>query len=388
VSGIFAAALSAHPVTEVAVGEVVGEVLERSGPAPDVAVITSTAHHLPHMDDIRTAVQTMVGARALIGASAAGVLGCGQGRELEPGLTLWTASFDHLEIPPRSLSLSLEPTRDGAAGVVGLEDDDVTSSDALILIVDPWTFPTPAFIDHMTHRHPHLRIIGGFASAGQSPGRERLMTERGVYDNGAVGLLLPPGALVATVVSQGCRPIGQPWTVTASHANVLEQLGGQPALDRLRDLLGTVSPTDRALAMNGLHCGLLAHDQALDPDRGDFLVRGIMAIDAERRTITVGAEVPVGSVVQFHVRDAATAGHDLARQLQGALGTHPGPDHAAVVFTCNGRGRAMFDTPHHDAQVVQSVVGHDAVGMMCAGEIGPVAGGTHLHGFTASVALF
>lgn len=384
----FSAALSAHPVSAVAVGEVIGEVLERCGPTPDVAVLTYTAHHLARADEIREAVSSMIAPRALIGASAAGVLGRGQGRELEPGLALWTASFGDLGLQPRSCSLMLEPTSDGSAGVVGVEDHELASADALVLVIDPWTFPTHTFIEYVTNRHPHLRVIGGFASAGQSSGQERLMTERGVRSHGAVGLLLPSGALVDTVVSQGCRPIGQPWTVTASHTNVLEQLGGQRALDRLRDLLSTLPAEDRALAMGGLHCGVLAHDKALDPERGDFLVRGVMAIEPERGSITVGAEVPVGTVVQFHVRDAATAGDDLARQLRAALAAHPADDHAALVFTCNGRGRAMFDTSHHDAQVVQAVVGPHAVGMMCAGEIGPVAGRTHLHGFTASVAVF
>ena len=65
----------------------------------------------------------------------------------------------------------------------------------------------------------------------------------------------------------------------------------------------------------------------------------------------VGDEVPVGATVQFQVRDAGTAAEDLS----GLLSDH----HAdgALLFTCNGRGRAMFGDPHHDAGSVQDVIG-------------------------------
>lgn len=381
----FAAALSAHPSTEVAIGEAIGTVLEQVGTSPDLAVVTFTEHHTPFARELAETLCALVEPSALVGASAGGVLGVGQGRESEPGLALWTAHLDGPAERLRSFALRMVPT-EGGATVMGLDDDDMATADAMVLFADPWTFPTVPLLNHLAHRHPHLKVIGGLASAADVAGGNRLITNAGARADGAVGVLLPPGVLTGTVVSQGCRPIGQPWTVTASHGNVIEQLGGRPALERLRDLFTTVSPTERTLALSGLHCGVLADDRALDPDRGDFLVRAVLAVDDQRATVTVGAEVPVGTVVQFHVRDATTAGEDLAFRLAKAL--RHSDDHGALVFTCNGRGRAMFDTPHHDAQVVQQVVGPHAVGMMCAGEIGPVAGRTHLHGFTASVALF
>jgi small ligand-binding sensory domain FIST len=59
------------------------------------------------------------------------------------------------------------------------------------------------------------------------------------------------------------------------------------------------------------------------------------------------------------------------------------------VFTCNGRGRAMFDEPDHDAGALdRALAGAPAAGFFAAGEIGPVGGESHLHGFTATVAIF
>lgn len=382
-SARFASALSAHPETAVAVGEAVGAVLEQGVSSPDLAVVMFTRHHVAAAEAMVQTLDAVLRPGCLVGASASGVLACGEGREHEPGLTLWTANLD---APPRVAALDAVPSQ-GSLTVVGLNDAELEQAGALILWADPWSFPIEALVNHLAQRHPHLQVIGGAASAGDGAGTNRLVMGSTTRSSGAVAVLLPAGTLRGTVVSQGCRPIGQPWTVTRAHANVIEELGGQPAWRRLFDVVDALDEHDRALAMAGLHCGLLADDRALDPTRGDFLVRGVLAADQQAGTVSVSALVPVGTVVQFHVRDSLTAGQDLERRLADMVGVG-NTERGALVFTCNGRGRAMFDTPHHDARIVQQVLGSQHSGMLCAGEIGPVAGRTYLHGFTASVAVF
>jgi small ligand-binding sensory domain FIST len=87
--------------------------------------------------------------------------------------------------------------------------------------------------------------------------------------------------------------------------------------------------------------------------------------------------------VQFHVRDATAADEDLRELLADA------DAEAALLFTCNGRGRHLFGVPDHDAGLVEKLLGPiPLAGAFCAGEIGPVGGRNFLHGFTASLALF
>ena len=65
------------------------------------------------------------------------------------------------------------------------------------------------------------------------------------------------------------------------------------------------------------------------------------------------------------------------------------PPAGALVFSCNGRGSAMFGLPDHDATVVaEELGGAPAAGFFAAGEIGPVGCRSFLHGFTATVAVF
>jgi small ligand-binding sensory domain FIST len=374
-----AAAISRHPVSADAVGEVLGSVVERLGADVDVAMLCFTSDHVPFAGELARAVDDVLAPGALIGSSAGGVMACGEGVEGQPGLVLWAANG----LPGARAQRLVGPERLAEAVV---QDAAAT----LVLLADPFSFPVDAALRSWRHDLPALRVVGGLASASPVPGGNRLLCGPEVHRDGAVSVLLPPvpGPFVdpQLVVSQGCRPIGRPWVVTAAERNVLIELGGRPALERVAEMLEVLDEEDRRLAATGLHCGIVVDEHLVDFGRGDFLVRGVLAADRERRTVTIGDVVEVGATVQFQVRDATTASEDLEVLMAGAVAARQAA--GGLIFTCNGRGAAMFGDAHHDARVVATSVGPASAGMFCAGEIGPVADRNELHGFTASVAVF
>jgi small ligand-binding sensory domain FIST len=197
-----------------------------------------------------------------------------------------------------------------------------------------------------------------------------------------VGAFLPRALPVRTVVSQGCRPVGAPLVVTHSERNVVYELAGRPALERLQELVDAADADERRLMAAGLHIGRVIDEHKADFERGDFLVRNVLGADRASGAIAVGDVLEIGATVQFHVRDAITADEDLRALLDGHQAE------AALVFTCNGRGIRLFGAPDHDAEAVSEVAGDGAVaGFFCAGELGPIGGRNFVHGFTASVAL-
>jgi small ligand-binding sensory domain FIST len=380
----FAAALSQHPHPAHAVGEVVGEVLETVGPAPDLAVLFVSEPHLPDVEEIADAVRTLLLPRSLIGATAGSVLGGAREVEEQPAVSLWAGSVGDC----RPVRLDSMP---GSADIWGWETlvgSDVAGSPTgepavLLLLADPFSFSTDAFLRQVGERRPDLGIVGGFASAGRGPGGNRLVLDGEVHDDGAVGVLLPVGTAVDTVVSQGCRPIGEPFTVTKAERNFVLELGSRPALGRVRELLEGLGPDDQVLAQRGLHVGLVIDEHRDFFRQGDFLIRGVRGVDTARGAVAVDELVDVGSTVQFQLRDADSADADLRALLADCRAD------AALVFTCSGRGRRLFDSPDHDAALVHDAVDGGAVaGMFCAGELGPVGGRNVIHTFTASVVLF
>jgi small ligand-binding sensory domain FIST len=270
----------------------------------------------------------------------------------------------------------------GLAGS-GLAEAVETSGQTLLLVADPFSTPVDAVLDALPDAYPDLRVVGGMASAARGPGGNRLVLDGTVYTDGAVGALLAPTSAVTAIVSQGCRPIGQPMTVTKSEGRVVYELAGKPALERLASIINALDDDDRVLAQQGIHIGRVIDEHKVDFGRGDFLIRNVVGGDREVGAIAVGDEVEIGATVQFQVRDATSADIDLRELLAGRHAQ------SALVFTCNGRGIHLFGRPDHDAQLVNAHVTSGATaGMFCAGELGPIGERSFLHGFTASVLLF
>jgi small ligand-binding sensory domain FIST len=375
----YAAAVSEHPLATHAVGEVLGQVLEALGDAPDLAVLIVSAAHTGTIEDIARTVRAVLAPRTLIGCTAGTVVAGGRELEDTPAVALWAARV---------------PTVVGHRLSATLHEDDVTiqgfpaaadlppDASVVLLFGDPFTFPTEDALAAMRERlDVRLPVIGGLASAARGPGGNRLLLNDRVHVDGAVAAVLG-GVEVATIVSQGCRPIGEPLAVTRSSGMLLEELAGRPALERVQSTLQRLDPEDLELARHGLHIGRVVTEQRDEFARGDFLVRNVLGGDPSIGAVAVGDEVPVGATVQLHVRDAASAAADLRAMVAGSTAD------GALLFTCNGRGRHLFGVPDHDAGLV-----HDAldrvpmVGMSCQGEIGPVGGRSFLHTFTASVLL-
>lgn len=374
----YGAALSEHPDTAVAVGEVVGQVLDTmKGARPDLALVFVSRAHVRSLADVASTIRAAVAPGALLGCAAESVVGPGREVEDEPAVALWAGQTG--EVVPFHLSLTSTP--DGDA-LVGWPENLPGQAGTLMLIADPFTFPTEPFLGRLDEDRPGLAVVGGMASAGRAPGETRLVLDDRVLNHGAVGVFLGPDVEVVPVVSQGCRPIGDPFVVTRAEHNVIYELGGRPALERLKDLARASSPEDRELMSLGLHVGRVIDEHRADFGRGDFLIRNVMGADEASGAIAIGDVVDVGATTQFQVRDAASADDDLRQLLQDRRAD------AALLFTCNGRGTRLFGTPDHDAGVLLDYLPRAAVaGMSCQGELGPVGGKNFLHGFTASMVL-
>jgi small ligand-binding sensory domain FIST len=376
----FAAALSEHPDAAVATGEVVGQVLEALGgddSPPDLALVFVTPPHAAALAEVARTVSATLAPGALLGCAAVSVVGGHREVERGPAMSLWAGRTG----PVAPLHLTVEATPEGPT-FIGWPDTVPDDASALLLIADPFSFPADALLARLADDHPGLPVVGGLASAAQVPGENRLVFGDGVVAEGAIGAFLGSGVSVATVVSQGCRPVGAPFVVTKAERNIVFELAGRPALERLQEVAATLSEDDRQLMSELVQLGRVIDERKADFGRGDFLVRTVVGADPDVGALAVGDLVDVGSTTQFQVRDARSADEDL-RDLVGGVAAD-----SALLFTCNGRGRHLFGTPDHDAGVVSdSLAGAPVAGMFCAGELGPVGGRNFLHGFTASVVL-
>jgi small ligand-binding sensory domain FIST len=283
------------------------------------------------------------------------------------------------------LVLDAAASDDGAGLVLrGWPAELPFTPEALVLVGDPYSFPAESFLQWVDAHHPRLRVVGGMASGARGPGGNRLALGTHVRTGGAVGAFLGPGVEVATLVSQGCRPFGDPLVVTRAEHNLVYELAGRPALEQVLSQ-ARASLTEQEVVLletGGLHVGRVIDEHKDHFDRGDFLVRNVVGADRATGAIAVGDPLDVGTTVQFHLRDGATADEDLHALVAARRAD------AALVFSCNGRGTRLFGQPHHDVRVLSEHLGAvPMAGFFAAGELGPVGGHNFVHGFTASVAL-
>jgi small ligand-binding sensory domain FIST len=366
-----------------AAGEAAREARAALGGAPvDLAFLFLSGDHFGGSAEAVAALEEELAPGHLLGCVAEGVVA--RDRELEdgPGAAVWAASLPEAEIETfHSVALG---TDEGVAvtGFPTLDDADLVT-----LLVDPYTFPAAGFLTKLNEEEDGVQLVGGLAAGGGEPDTQALFVDGEIVYEGAVGAVLR-GVPVRTVVSQGCEPVGRDSVITHAEDNVVFELAGEPALERLKGDVATLTPDqEQSAAAGGVLAGLVIDENRADYGRGDYLMRGLIGVDEETGALAIGEAVRVGQTLRFHVRDAASADEDLRENLRSALNGERAA--GALLFTCNGRGTGMFEQPDHDARAVAELLGDDALaGFFCAGEIGPVGGKPFLHGFTATLAVF
>ena len=389
----FSSALSTEAESARAIAASIGELdAGLRGATPDLVLAFATHHHGPALEGLGPALARATGAAVVAGCTAESVIAGSREVEGRPGIALWAACLPNTTVRMHQITAHAGPGGDPAFSrlpAIGKPEDG-----CMLLLADPYGFPVDAFLARLNEALPGVPAMGGMASGALGPGQTLFFSADGVREAGCTVVAIEGAIELFPVVSQGCRPVGKPWVITDCERNLIKKLGGKPALEVLMETLSELGRTEGKARSSMPFFGL-----AIDPtrtlfERGDFLVRGIMALDQRQRAVAVADFVRRGQTVQLLVRDAKSAGEDLesllASQGGGALSGEERESSGALLFSCNGRGTRMFGKPDHDARCVQNGLRADIplAGFFAAGEIGPVGGRNFLHGFTASVAVF
>ncbi|HEX5244070.1 MAG TPA: FIST N-terminal domain-containing protein [Tepidisphaeraceae bacterium] len=383
----FHSGISDQEATDDAVAELIDQAHDALGDAIDVATVFFTEHHREDIEAVIERLWLELDPQCMIGCSGEGVIGGNREIERAPGMSLLVGSLPDVRIQPFHIA-SESDWRECLSEAQSLREmlGIGPETRGLIAFGDPFSTPLSQLLPTLDRDAAGIPLVGGMASSARRPGQNMLVRNDEVYTQGMVGLSLSGPLKIATVVSQGCRPIGQHMIVTRSHENVIEQLGGKPAMEVLRGVVSELPASDQHLLQNGLFVGQAISEYREQFGRGDYLVRNVIGVDEEGGSISIADYVKTGQTVQFHLRDAQTADEDLKIMLetQKALG----PAAGGLLFSCNGRGLRMFDQVCHDIKAAHEVLpATPMAGFFAAGEIGPVGGKNFIHGHTASFAL-
>jgi small ligand-binding sensory domain FIST len=383
-----AAAYSTEVDSLKALADVSTRAREQLGRTPSLAYLFFSAHHLGSASALAAEACRSLETENVLGCSCEAVAGTGKEIEGQAAMSLWIADLPTVEIVPMHLRYEQTAEGDTFTGWPEAMPDVWPDGSTLVLLGDPFSFAADRFLERIHEDQPGRTVVGGMASAARRPGENQLIQGRTPAQEGAVAVLLQGDSGVRTVVSQGCRPIGDHFVITRAEDNVIHELGGRPAYERLQQVYATLATSEQEMVRQGLHLGRVVNEYQDRFEQGDFLVRNVLGVDPKSGALAIGDYVRPGQTVQFHVRDAETADAEL-RQLLAKAATEAATPRGALLFTCNGRGSRLFFQAHHDVAAIEKALGPIPVaGFFAAGELGPIGGRSFVHGFTASIALF
>jgi len=316
---------------------------------------------VPYAERILEALREATGVQDWVGTVGIGILATGTEYLDEPAIAAMVA-----ELPVDAYRVF--------SGRTGLP----RGTDAYFGVVhaDPQTPDVAGLIADMS-----TKVASGFLVGGLSSARERtVQVANDVLSGGLSGALFASSVDVSTRLTQGCAPLPGRYRVTECDSNLIVSLDGRPALEVMNEAIGEVLARDLRRAAQFILVGL----PVAGSDRGDYLVRNLIGVDAQNQVIAIGDVVEPGAALIFCKRDGTSARTDLERMLGELKVAAPAP-RGALYFSCIGRGEHMFGARGAELGIVRAALGEvPLVGFFCNGEISH----DRLYGYTGVLTLF
>jgi small ligand-binding sensory domain FIST len=359
---------------EAVVTQVARDLKAETGGA-SLALVFVSPDFRSHLKEFIEILQVDGHAKQVVGCSADGFIGVGQEDEDVSGFSVLFLNLPEDGIGTWVIDEHFQIPRDRPA------------EGGWLVLGNPLRLNAQALLEDMNRIYPGVPLYGGLATGGWDA--ENLFTfhhDVGFMDSAGVAIHFP-SLVLQGIVSQGCQPIGEPYTITQVDKDVVLGVGGRRAYDVLVETYENLPEDDQKVAKGNIMAGLAASEYRDDFQRGDFLVRNIIGGDPKTGALKIGALPRVGQTIQFQLREKDAADEDL-RVRSEALRVREGVPLAMLCFSCGGRGQGLFGVPNHDAGILQDTFGRvPMAGFFCNGEFGPVAGVNFLHGYTAAVAV-
>ncbi|MFZ1074361.1 MAG: FIST N-terminal domain-containing protein [Verrucomicrobiia bacterium] len=368
------------------------EDLRRRLPAPQVSLglVFMSPQFFPHAKQTLEILRVHAQVPLLAGCSSCGLIVGSQEIENAPGLVLSLYSLPGAELKGFRFT---QAQVDEANGPVywhletGIEP---SRTNGWLVFIDPFHLDVEDWIRLWNGAYAPLPLYGGLASGAASEPLTQVYLDGEVFEDGGVAVSVGGDVALTGVISQGCTPIGETWTLTGVDRNLIRHIGNRPAYAVLDETFKKLPPDEQLKAQGNLLIGLVVNEYLEDFHRGDFLVRNLIGVDPRSGVLAVGALPRTGQTMQFQRRDAAAATEDMNELLGRAKKKLAGATvYGGCLCCCNGRGKHLFRLPNHDAEFVQNQLGPlGLTGFFCNGEIGPIGEKSFLHSYTASLALF
>jgi hypothetical protein len=184
----------------------------------------------------------------------------------------------------------------------------------------------------------------------------------------------------------GWQPFGPLRTITRAEGNILYELDERSALDLYKSYLGSHA---EQLPSSALLFPILV----TEAKGGQGVVRTILSVDEQNKSMTFAGDIPQGGTAQLmktRVDDLVDGAEAAAKASLVGLGNRQ-PD-LAILVSCVGRKLVMKQRTEEEIEVIRDVYGPDTKisGFYSYGELCPFshAGECRLHNQTMTITTF
>ncbi|QEY32252.1 hypothetical protein EVJ50_08485 [Synechococcus sp. RSCCF101] len=375
--------------------------LKPPGPA-DLALVFVSSSFATDLPRLLPLLAQGLQSEVWLGCLGGGVVGTdaeSQPQEVEaaPALSVMLLRLPGVRLHPFHLDMTGLPDLDGSRDEwhrwVGAPAEAARS---MLLLIDPGASGINDLIRGLDYAYPGAVTLGGIA--GNHAAAHGSLLHQGSVCTGAVGCLIDGPWRLDPVVAQGCRPIGPVFEIEQVERNVLLELSTEGSraspVTCLQGVLADLTPGERDLVRHSLFLGIGQNDfrmpsaASASSQEPAFLVRNLIGVDPRNGAVAVAERIRVGQQVQFQLRESGASTQEAQSLLAAQRARLTAPPLAGLLFACLGRGQGLFQKSNGDvALAAEAHPDLPVAGAFCNGEIGPLGGSTHLHGYTACWAM-
>ena len=236
------------------------------------------------------------------------------------------------------------------------------------------------------NRPPHVTVTGGLAGDG-ARFQQTLVGLDHTATNGEIVAIGFYGSHISVGHSSfgGWDEFGRERIVTKSEKNVLYELDGTNALDLYKEYLG---PYLNELPGSAL---LFPLSVKIDAESGN-LVRTILSINEQEKSMTFAGNLPVGSQVRLMKANFEKLIDASTEAASAAIGKKAEMPQLAILISCVGRKLVLQERTSEEVEAAKNIFGDDTTitGFYSYGEISPFSPNTkcELHNQTMTITTF
>jgi small ligand-binding sensory domain FIST len=378
--------LSKNPATERAAEDAAARAMERAGvDRADLALVFFTADHAPASDQLACALRRATKTDAVVGSSGAGVL-TGEGEvEGRSGLAVLVVASDGLEFHP----FLHRPLRahEGRIGMEIARARPAGKESLLVAFPDAYNVE-PRALFRGAAEAGFVPMVGAGSAENGTFGKTFQLCGDTVASNAVAGFSMS-GAFSATIdITQGCRPITPPMTITKTEGNLILEIDHRPAFEAFAGVVKGPLLENLGRALAYIFVGLPADRAKNELAPGEYVVRNIIGLDPARGIIAVAEEIFEGERLWFTLRDGERAREDLEQMLERRAAGLGRPPAFGLYFNCCARGRSLYGLDDIDTAYIHRALGDfPLIGIFGGFEIGPLGRENHLFAYTGVLAL-